>query len=234
MKAVLDIILICAVIICVYMGYKKGFVKSVMSLLSFVIAFYTAQKFSPPLSSYLYSNWIKPNFAAAISNQIENFLSPSVSLDRLVQDQEPGFVGMIEGYGVKLPDVSKWLNDAVSGGVADLKKYVAENLAEPVAAGISDFLAFAAVFTASLILLKILTALINKAVKLPGLNMLNKIGGTIVGCFYGFAFCCIFVLLVYFALPFLAANTPPIVTREIIDETIFFKWFLTNPLFNII
>jgi len=234
MKAVLDIILICAVIICVYMGYKKGFVKSVMSLLSFVIAYFMARTFSPPLSARLYSGWIKPNFTAAIADKLDNFLSPSVNLDRLVQDREPGFVSMIEGYGVKIPDVNKWLSDAVSSGAADIKKYVAENLAEPVAAGISDFLAFAAVFTASLILLKILTALINRAAKLPGLNMLNKIGGTVVGGCYGAAFCYIFVLLVYFALPFLASNSPPIVTREIIDETIFFKWFLNNPLFNII
>jgi len=236
MKAVLDIIILCVIILCVYLGYRKGFVKTVMSFLSFIIAFAAAKKFGPPLSSYLYSGWIKPNFVAAAADRIEKFLSPNINLSALVQVPDPpeNFVGMLKGYGVSVPDVGKWINEAASAGVPDIKKHVAANLAEPVAIGISDFLAFAVVFAAVLIALKIITALINKAVKLPGLNMMNKIGGTLLGGAYGMALSYIFALLVYYALPYIAANTPLGISRAVIDETIFFNWFLNNTFFNFI
>ena len=229
MKSALDIIIAGIIIICLYIGFKKGFVKTVMSLLSFIIAFFMAHTFSPPLSSYVYSNWIKPNFVSALISRIENFLSPSVSLNSLVENSNPpdNFLKMLESYGVKIPDVQGWINEAALRGTGNLNEYVAANLVEPAARGISDFLAFAAVLFVSLLLLAIITALINGAVKLPGLNMLNRIGGLALGGLYGAGISYIFTLLVYYALPYLAASTPIGVTREIINETIFFKWFLT-------
>ena len=118
MNAVLDIIIVCIIIFCVFIGYKNGFVKTVMSFLSFVIAFIMARTFSQSLSSYIYSNWIKPNFIAGVTSKIEDFLSPSVSLNSLVQDPNPpdNFTKMLNGYGVKLPDVKEWLGEAASKG----------------------------------------------------------------------------------------------------------------------
>ena len=227
MEAVLDIIIIVIIILFLYVGYKNGFVKTVMSFVSFIAAFFMAHTFSPPLSSYVYSSWIKPNFVSAVSARLEKFLSPSVNLNSLVERDNPpdSFVEMLEGYGVKLPDVQGWINEAVSRGAENLNEYVASNLVEPVAQGISSFLAFSAVFAVSLALLSIVTRLINRAAKLPVLNFLNRTGGLMLGGLYGIGASCIFVLLVYYALPYLAANTPLPAAREVIGETIFFKWF---------
>ncbi|MCL1859344.1 MAG: CvpA family protein [Oscillospiraceae bacterium] len=234
MNAILDIIIIGIIIFCVAMGYKNGFVKTVMNFLSFIIAFFMAKTFSPPLSEFMYSSWIKPNFADKAAAQLEKFLTPSVNLDSLVQNQQNDFVNMLKGYGFELPDIKSWINDAASKGVSDVNGYITTNLVEPVAKGISDFLAFVAILAVALILLKIATMLINKAVKLPGLNLINRTGGILLGLLYGIVLSYIFVLLAYYVLPYLAANTAISSVPSVVDDTIFFKWFYGHSPINYI
>ena len=235
MNAVLDIIIVGILICCVFLGYKNGFVKTVMSFLSFIIAFIMARTFSPALSDFIYSSWIKPNFVSGVTDKIKNILG-NVSLNNMVQDpnRPDNFTQMLEGYGVGVPDVNKWINEAASKGASDLNEYVAANLVEPVAKGISYFMAFAAILIISLILLKIITALINRAVKLPGLNFINRTGGLIIGAVYGIALCNIFVFLAYHVLPYLSANTGMSPVASIINDTVFFKWFYEHSLIDFI
>ena len=226
MKAVLDIIIVCVIIVCVALGYKKGFVKTVMNLLSSVIAFLMAKVFSPPLANLIYSGWIKPSFISSVTAQIESFLTKNISLGSLVGSDKPppdNFVKMLENYGFKIPNVQEWLNEAVSKGADNVNEFVAEKIVEPVALGISTFIAFAAILIASLILLKIITLLLSKAVELSGLKSINKLGGTVLGLIYGLLLAYIFVFLAYNALPFLSANTPVGPAEEIINGTFFFK-----------
>lgn len=236
MNAVLDIIIVGIIIFCVFVGYKNGFVKTVMNFISFIIAFIMAKTFSPPLSLFIYSGWIKPNFVAGVTEQIEKFLSPSINLDSLVRNPNPphNFITMLEGYGVDLPHVDEWINEAVSKGAANLNEYVATNLVEPVARGIADFLSFTAILIVSLLLLRIVTSLINRAAKLPGLNFINSTGGILLGFIYGMALCSIFVFLAYYVLPYLSANTAMSPVASVINDTVFFKWFYEHPLTDLI
>ena len=236
MNAVLDIIIVGLIIFCVALGYRNGFVKTVMNFLSFIIAFFMAKTFSPPLSEFMYSKWIEPNFADKAAAQIEKTLG-SGNLTNLVNDTSPSppneFVKMIEGYGFKLPDVKGWINDAIGKG-ADSVNDVSSKLAQDVAKGISDFLAFVIILAISLILLKMATMLLNKAFKLPGLNILNRTGGILLGLLYGIVLSYLFVLLAYYVLPYLAANTAISSVPAVVNDTIFFKWFYGHSPINYI
>lgn len=228
MNAILDIIIIGLIIFCVAMGYKNGFVKTVMNFLSFVIAFFMAKTFSPPLSDFMYSSWIKPNFADKAVGQIQKLIPPNGDVSNLVKDKPNDFLKMLEGYGIKLPDIQKTISDAAAKTGDELNKFVAENMVDPVAKGISDFLAFAAILAVSLVLLKIITYFINRAFKLPGLNLLNRTGGILLGLLYGIILSYIFVFLAYYVLPYLAANTAIISVDSVVEDTIFFKWFYNH------
>ena len=234
MNAILDIIIIGIIIFCVAMGCKNGFIKTVMNFLSFVIAFFMAKTFSPQLSSFMYSSWIKPNFADKAAAQLEKILPSDMGgVSKLAEEQQADFMNMLNGYGIKLPDVKGWISDAVAKGNSAVTE-VSNGLAENIAKGISDFLAFTAILVASLILLKIATSLINRAFKLPGLNILNRTGGILLGLLYGIILSYIFVLLAYYVLPYLAANTAISSVPAVVDDTIFFKWFYEHSPINYI
>lgn len=226
MNAVLDIIIIGIIIFCVAMGFKNGFIKSIMSFLSFIIAFFMAKTFSPSLSDYMYSSWIKPNFADKAAAQLEKLLPSNVGgVDKLVRDQPGDFLKMLEGYGFKIPDIETMIGNAAAKTGEELNKFVADNIVEPVAKSISYFLAFVAILAVSLILLKIATLLINRAFKLPGLNIFNRTGGIILGLLYGIIVSYIFVFIAGYVLPYLAANGVISSAGGVVGDTIFFKWF---------
>ena len=103
-----------------------------------------------------------------------------------------------------------------------------------MAKDISNFIAFAAVLIISLILFKIVTMLINKAFKLPGLNFINNMGGLLLGFVYGALLCYLFVFLAYYILPYLSANTSMSSASSVINDTVFFKWIYEHPLMNLI
>ena len=236
MNAVLDIIIVCIIIVCAATGYKNGLVKTVMRFLSFIIAFFMAKIFSPELSSVIYTKWIQPNFIGKVTAQIESFLTKNINLDHLVKDANPpdNFVKMLESYGIKIPNVQEWINDAVAKGSENINEFVAEQIVEPAAKGISMFLAFTAILIAALILLKIITALISKAVELPGLKLINKTGGVLLGLVYGMLLVYIFIFLAENVLPFISANFSVGSADEIIEGTVFFKWLYTHSPINYI
>ena len=234
MKAVLDIIIIGMLIFCVAVGYKNGFVKTVMNFLSFIIAFIMAKTFSPALSDFICANWVKPGFVAGVINKIENILG-NVSLNSMVKDpnRPADFTKILTGYGVETPEVSRWLGEATAKGVEEVE-YVADNLVAQIAHNISYFLAFAAILLASLLLLKIAAALINRVVKLPGLNLINSAGGIVLGLIYGIILSYIFVFLADFILPYLIVKFDMEPATAIRNGTIFYKFFYEHPLLDFI
>jgi len=235
MNAVLDIIIICVIIFCVAMGFKNGFVKTVMNFFSFIIAFFIAKTFSPFLRDYMYSNWIKTSFADKAAAKIDSILG-NASLSHMVQDPDrPNeFTGLFKDYGVNLDTgVPKWISSAAEKGETAVSE-VAKGLVENVAQGISYFLAFIVIFIVALVLLKIAAMLLNKAVKLPGLNVINKTGGIVLGLLYGIIISYIFVLLAYYVLPYLAANNAINSAEAVMEDTIFFKWLYNNSPINYI
>ena len=230
MNAVLDILIIGILIFCIAMGYKNGFVKTVMNALSFVIAFVVAKTFAPGLAEFINANWIMPNFAEKAEEQLTKLLPSSGGFDKLIQDKPSEFLNILKRYGI---DVNKWLAEAAQKAGNEVDK-AARNIVESVSGGISYFLAFVVILLLAFALLKIASALVNKAVKLPGLNLLNRAGGIILGLFYGIVISYIFVYLAYYVLPYLAANDVISSVLDTVENTIFFKWFLDHPITDLI
>jgi len=230
MNAVLDILIIGILIFCVAMGFKNGFIKTVMSVLSFFIAFIAAKTFSPGLAEYINVNWIMPNFADKAAEQLTKLLPSSGGFEKLVRDQPSDFLNILKRYGV---DVSKWLEEAAQKADNEIGK-AASDIVETVAGSVSYFLAFAAILLAAFIALKIVSALAVRAFKLPGLNLINRAGGIILGLLYGIVISYIFVYLAYYVLPYFAANAVINSVLDTVDNTIFFKWFLDHPITDLI
>jgi len=223
MNAVLDIIIVGIIIFCVAMGYKNGFIKTVMNFLSFIIAFFLAKTFSPPLSDYMCKNWIAPNFADKAAVQLDKIALPGGGFE------PEGLSKTLKGWNIQTPDFNEWIaaaNNEASKAADNIVKFVAER--------ISSFLAFIIIFVIALILLKIAVIFINKAAKLPGLKLINKTGGILLGILYGIIGSYVFVLLAYYVLPYLSANTVISSAPEVMDGTVFFKWFFEHSPVNYI
>jgi hypothetical protein len=167
-----------------------------------------------------------PNFAEKAAAQLTKLLPSEGGIDKLISDQPSDFLNILKSYGL---DVQKWLAETAEKAGNEVEK-IAKNIVESVARGISYFLAFTAILLVSFIIFKIISAFINKAVKLPGLNLVNRAGGIFLGLFYGIVISYIFVYLTYYVLPYFAANAVISSVLDTVENTIFFKWFLENPI----
>jgi len=226
MNFALDIIIVAILIAAVAIGYKSGFVKMAMRSLKFFIAFVLARIFGPLLANPIYTRWIEPGFTSKVTENLNNILGNG-SLQQMVEDpnRPEEFTNILSKYGVGLPDIQEWLKDKVYQGTASVNEYVAGKLVEPIGRGIAGLIAFVLIFVVSLILLIIITVMMDKAAKLPGLNLINKLGGMLFGFVCGMLIGYVFVLLASYILPYLAANTSMNSIETVVDGTIFFKWF---------
>ena len=237
MNAILDIFIVIIFVVCVYFGYKNGFVKSIMGVASFIIAFIAARIFSPSLSEFIYARYIKPTFFNKIIEDLAAIIgrgTENLDLNKLLEEGPKEFDRIITSYGSNAREIQAWVDDAASKGIANINSVVADNLVNPLAESISYFLAFSAIFLVAMILCRILTAVINGIVKLPVLNLVNRTGGTLLGVLYGITWAYIIVFLISLALPYCAARNWIGSASEIINNTTIFKWLYEHMPFEFI
>lgn len=228
MNAVLDISLVMLFIISVAMGYKKGFVQAVMRVASFIVSLIMAGTFSPPLSEYLYSKYIKPSFvdkiiedmAAIIGRGVEN-----LNLDKLLTELPTAFVKIIRSHGMNIDEVKALVDESVASGTDNINEFVAGSIVSPLAKDVAYFLSFAAIFFGCMILCRIITTVINNIAKLPVLNFINKTGGILLGVLYGVMWCYVFVFLVSLVMPYFVTIDVIDSVAGVVNNTLLFKWF---------
>lgn len=236
MNALFDIFLVILFIICVAMGYKNGFVKTIMGVVSFAVSFIMAVMFSPQLSEFLYAKYIKPTFIDEVTKDLASIIGKGVenlSLEKLLDELPKDFVKILTSYGSNTSEVREWIDNAAVNGIENINGFVTNNLVSPIAKNIAYVIAFAIIFAAAMILCRILTAVLNGIVKFPGLNFLNRMAGLLLGILYGLTWGYAFVFLISLVLPYFSArgwiNSAP----SLINSTVFFKWMHENPPFDL-
>lgn len=231
MNALLDIALLAILLICIIIGYKKGFVRTVFGFLSFIVAFLTAKYLSPPLSAFLFEKYVRPALSDRLVEDLASIIGKGVenlNLNKLITEQPNEFINKITGYGSNVNEVSKWVETSVKSGASNVNNFVATNVVTPVSRSVSDFIAFTAVFVAALIILNIFLLILNHIVKLPGLNLINRVGGVLLGVLSGVLWAYVFVFLMSLILPYFVAQQGIDSAASVINDTIFFKWLYEN------
>lgn len=232
MNALLDIFLVILFIVCVSLGYKNGFVKTIMGIVSFVVSFIMAVMFSPQLSEFLYVKYIKPNFINEIIVDLADIIGKGVdnlNLSKLLDELPKDFEKILTNYGSSADEVGAWVEHAASSGAESINGFVANNLVSPIAKNVSYFIAFVLIFAVAMILCRILTAVINGIVKLPGLNFVNRTAGLLLGILYGLTWAYALVFLTSLVLPYCVARGWISSAPSLINDTLFFKWLYENP-----
>ena len=77
MSFILDAILIVMCIVCVAVGTKRGFVKTVMSLLSSVISAIAAYTFTPYFANFIKEKFLMESVSGGIADTIRSLVPAS-------------------------------------------------------------------------------------------------------------------------------------------------------------
>ena len=225
MRAIIDLVLLGILIICIWSGYKKGLIMGLGGILCIIVSIYGAN-----LLANLFSYDVIPALKPFATGYAESLLGRSDSKvlkqmgwdnssfsveDMLYQypEQRAEFAAACyRATGINAQTAENMAEDAVV--------YVRENggtmldgVVYTLCAAVSYVLCFILAFLMILILLTVLGNLPNLSYKLPNLDLLNDIGGAVLGFVTGLMFC---VLLVW-ALKFMGM----IIGNESLSSSVF-------------
>ncbi len=234
MSLIIDIILILVAIYSVFKGVRRGFIRSVMHLLSIVIALVLVVLLRAPVSEQLYDGFFLDVMASPVEEELLEIKNTSTAADvngnfgkvgDLIAGYPEPLRDVVERYGLSLENIVSVENgSSYEEGVSNL----AERIASPVAELTSNVVAAILIFAVALALLKLLTFLIDKLFKLPVLKGFNTLFGLLFGIVSAGA--CIWFIAVI-AVMLVRALSPigtGFINEGILDSSVIISFLMKN------
>ena len=185
MWVIMDIIIIAVILLCTFIGYKKGLVGVIFKIISFFIAILVAILLSGPIS-----NWIMEN--TSVAQEIEGALTEKL-IEENVEEKE------IEKEDIN--NTSQIVVDYINKYTTDVKNVGVRATAREITATTIRVVVIIVLYIGTKIILFFFRALVNALAELPIIKQFNKLGGTIYGLLKG-------ILIVYVVLALLSLIAP--------------------------
>lgn len=184
MAIIIDLIIVAILAISIIIGYYRGLTKSLIRILSFVIAIIIAAVFFKPVSNLVIEN-------TEIDDQIKS------SIISLVQDEvkEDGEVKEDSNLPKALVD---YINKSIETAVTETKEAIVISVADTLTETIINVAVAIILFVVTEIILLIVSIASDLITKLPVIKQFDKTGGVIYGAVRALAL--IFVVLAAFSL----------------------------------
>lgn len=182
------IVVIAVIAGCGYMGYRKGLVKVLFSLLAAVVSLVLVGLVSPFIADFLQKETPLPAYVKEKSSKMAAEWNES----REVGTQEGRFE-TIDSYDV--PDFLKsYFKTEHTEEMLELEfnDYISSKVADLVVGAASFVIAFVMIN----LVIYLLAFLLNTVMKLPGLHSLNRLGGLLAGLAEGLLAVWMFFLVI--------------------------------------
>lgn len=179
----IDIMVLIVLIVGVTRGYRRGLILTLTSIVSFVGSIVIAGLFYKDLSQYVINN-------TGVGQKLTVFISENIRLGDGTMNT------WIEGSNIStFPEGAKGY---ISASLTEnANSFLSQSLSESISQVIIQALVFIVLFFGVRVLFSILGHLIDGVFKLPGLSLVNKAGGGIVGLIEGILINILIVSMVY-------------------------------------
>ena len=237
MRIVIDIVLLIIVALCTWHGYKKGLVAGVAGILAVVIAL-----FGGSLLSSAYAHEVVPALEPFVDGYVDSQTNRDAALEKmgygssdlslediLAQDSSLRYdyayesITGIDFYEKRAEELAdKAVEYADDNGV---------NMTEAVVAVLCDTISYVAGLTLAFLIILILLIVIgnigNLSIRLPNMELLDEIGGGVMGFAKGFLYCILLCWLLSFFGIVIGADT---LNSTLLGKLFMSFGFITNGL----
>lgn len=204
----------------VWLGHRRGFIKTVSGVLAFVAALVLSSMLSGPVSGFAYDTMVEPPVLTALSDHLGEGSPAAAQLDAALE-QMPGFItNRLAANGM---DGGAAVLDRLAGAQAGetVAQSIARQVVQPVVSPVLKALCMLLLFLVFLIVITILLKAVDLVAKLPLLKQLNKSLGVVAGIAQGvlWAFFAVTVLQLLSSTGWIAALTP-----DLLESTLLIRW----------
>lgn len=234
---ILDLLVLGVVVGSAILAYKKGFIKTLFSLVGGIAAVVLAVSFSEPVAAWLDSAFVGPavknsvltavNGSALTEGYDEALESIDVSLK--LREMPEGLRSFLESINIDVEDTifKAEQNKAAS---ASAREQLISDIAAPISATISKVIALIGLIIIFFLLLFVASLLLNAIFKLlPFGKTLNHVGGVLFGVARGVLF-----VMVLGAIFYGLGKGNYLISLDDIENTWILKWVnAINPILNL-
>lgn len=189
MSWLLDIVIIAIIAFTVTVAVKKGFIRTLLSAGTFILAVILTAILASPVSNMLKETVV----ANAVQNSIEETIAEEISestngIDGLFEGESKIFNSLAEASNL---DVEYWEQEYKENSES-IEERIAEKIATPIVDIIATIIAIILIFILSQVLLSLLSGVLEKVFSLPVLKTFNKGFGAILGIVLALIRVCLF------------------------------------------
>lgn len=230
----IDAVILFSAILIIWLGVRRGFVRSVMGFVTGIASTVAAYAYTPVLSAHIRKSGMIENIAEGIAETLRSLALDTetdlYNLDRLATDLPDPFTSILERYSIDIESFAAQIR-GLTGCDGDVVDAFAAQIAAPTANVLSSVVAFAIIFVLMIIVLSLLTALLDLIFNLPILRGANVLLGFVLGTAEAVLFACVLAAVMSVLAAALGAIDPGSFGTNVVEDTIICK-FLTehNPL----
>ena len=200
MAYVLDAAVILIVGLCVWHGWRRGFIRSAVMLVGFAAAAFLAVRFCTPVAAWIYETAVSPYVEQAVVEYVRGFEGPQVTIGPDVLFGEGSAIGAYFATMGWETTVQLSLSDLSEEAVREAVRPVIAQVLQPIVMYLLKAVVALLGFLVLLVLVCLLSRLLDKVFTLPVLKQINTAGGITVGllqgAFWVFVFAALLQLLV--------------------------------------
>ncbi|MCL2088221.1 MAG: CvpA family protein [Oscillospiraceae bacterium] len=245
MNILIDVMVVVFIGLMVFLGYKKGFIASMIELFGYILSCLVAWFLSGHIGRWIWSSIIRgriidtinaslPAPPANIANLPASSPEFSGEITAAVNDafsQMPGFVSNFLNNSNLNPaavasNIQSRASGTVSNAMGEIAPYIADNVVEDIVLSLIVSIAFVALFIICGIVFKILARLFKSVNKIPFIGNANKALGAMAGLIKATLFVFAFTAIINIFIKFI----DPVWMNTLQDTHILSLFYNYNPL----
>lgn len=224
MAIIFDVAVFAIVILLLLLGYKRGFIRTVINLIGYAVSAVLAYFLSQPLATFIFDAFFRKGSVDMINGELTKLSggqSVSSLLDSAFAAIPERVMALASSYVGPLDEIKASIA-ASAPTTADVAAAVVEQVIGPIVTIMIQSFAFLILFIVFCILVKIITKALKIIDKLPVIGTANAVLGLVVGLVQAVIFLFIFTSAVSLVIQ-MSGNQMDVVNSEIVGQSHVFK-----------
>lgn len=182
MSVILDLLVLLIIVLFIFLSAKKGFVRTLIEIVGFVLVILLANAISRPLADITYDKAVEP----AIVKSVEGIASKDIAeVSDKVYHNVPSLLQNVLNEGNVYNNLKASLSENIDNGVETAVVNASKKVLKPVAASVLSMIFSILITIILLFVVGIIAKLVNKLFSFSFVGTANKVLGGVLGIVKG-------------------------------------------------
>lgn len=218
-----DLAAVAVIVLAGVIGYHRGFFKSVMQLVSGIVALLLAAWLAAPIAGQIFDLFLSDRITDALENRLTETAMTGEktlgdSLDTYVEELPGPLQELLRKNGLNGSEIAQKFSLNGTETARTVAETVVREVLRPGAVKLIELLCFFLLFVVLLVALFFVTKVVNKVLHLPVLRQINGLLGAVVGVAEGLLLACVLCTLLGWRAGM--AQEESFITEEQMEQTV--------------